>query len=243
MYSGTLIYGSRMEGAHFEQFEISSAEPEIRKVEIVSDIDGKITITFHVTGVMFPSDATAMGLREAIRIVNVLAFELGRRVQDPQPKHVYLRAEAQNETFVDDYATFTGWAAAVNLIGAKKMASVSSALGDPRPPGEADYQLFRACLNTGDCASRFLSLYRLLGRLADPTGKDRQLVIDDMIRKYEQGVEETMSPRSDKPETIYTKLRNEFMHRSQVSLSQVRDEMETHLPGLMAVVRSAIRNV
>ena len=65
-------------------------------------------------------------VREATGIMNVLAFELGRRVKDPVPEYVYLRGEAQNVTFVDDYMRLTDWAAAVNLIGAETMASVMS---------------------------------------------------------------------------------------------------------------------
>ena len=60
VYSGTLIFRSQIEGAQFEQIAFTSEEPSIRKVEIVSNSDVKVTITFHVAGVMFPSDATPM---------------------------------------------------------------------------------------------------------------------------------------------------------------------------------------
>ena len=99
-------------------------------------------------------------------------------------------------------------------LGGHSLSVLKSALEDPTPTGEADYPLFRSSLNTRDVASRFLSLYRLLGRLADPTGKDRQCMIDALIKKHEPGVEEPISPKTRQPETVYTKLRNEHMHRS-----------------------------
>jgi hypothetical protein len=113
---------------------------------------------------------------------------------------------------------------------------------EPAPPGEADYGLFRACLSTKDVASKFLALYRLLGRLADPTGKDRQPMIDALIKRKEPGVAESISPKTGDMETVSSRLRNEYMHRSHIALGQVRSEMETHLPGLIAVVRKAIKN-
>jgi hypothetical protein len=62
------------------------------------------------------------------------------------------------------------------------------------------------------------------------------------VKRYEPGVAETISPQSGRPEAVYTKLRNEYIHRGQVALAQVRSEMETHLPVLIAIVRMAIRN-
>ena len=144
MYSGILIYGSHVEGIQFDKIEISSAEPGIRRIEIESAEDGEVSIHVHVIDVPFPSDAKAIGLREAARIVNALAFELGTRVKNPLPKSVALRAEAKNVTVVEEYGTFSDWVQAVNQLGAERVASLTSALNNREPPGEADYQLFRA---------------------------------------------------------------------------------------------------
>lgn len=152
-----------------------------------------------------------------------------------------LRDTSANVFFVEDWAAFGEWAEAVNKLGPESLASLALALNDTTPPGEADYQLFRACLNTGDSASRFLSLYRLLGRLADTSGKDRQSLIDALIRKHEPRVEETPSPKTGAMESVYSRLRNEQMHRGHVPVSDVRHEMEIHLRGLIEVVRKAIK--
>jgi hypothetical protein len=78
--------------------------------------------------------------------------------------------------------------------------------------------------------------------LADPTGKDRQPMIDALIRLQEPGVAETISPKTGGLEMVYSKLRHEHMHRSNVPLAQVRSEMETQLPGLISIVQKAIKN-
>jgi hypothetical protein len=63
-----------------------------------------------------------------------------------------------------------------------------------------------------------------------------------MIKKHEPGVAEKPSPIKLGTETIYTKLRNEHMHRTGIPLDRVRAEMGIHLPGLQAVVQKAIKN-
>ena len=113
--------------------------------------------------------------------------------------------------------TFFTAAHCAKKVQGPSLASLTSALAEQAPPGEADYGLFRACLNTRDAASKFLALFRLLGRLADPTGKDRQPVIDAVIKKKEPGVAESVSPKTGDMETVYSRLRNEYMDRSHIA--------------------------
>jgi hypothetical protein len=241
MLSGSLRYGSYIEGIEFEKIEIASAEPNIQKVEVASDRDGNISIEVYVDGVANLSEAEALGQREATRVVNTLAIEQGRFVRDPGYNGHALKDDSSNAHSVGSSIGFFMHAFAPNKLGDESMAALKSALAAASPPGEADYALFRACLNTKDDASKFLALYRLLGRLADPTGRDRQPMIDALILTKEPGVAQTISPRTGAPETVYSRLRNEHMHRN-VLVVQVRFEMEAHLPGLIAIVQKAIKN-
>jgi hypothetical protein len=183
-----------------------------------------------------------LGQREATRIVNNLAITLGRFARDPGFNGQALTDDSSGAHTVGSSIGFFVQAHAPVKLGVASLATLKSALTDPAPPGEADYHLFRACLNTKDIASKFLDLYRLLGRLADPTGKDRQPMIDALIRLQEPGVAETISPKTGGLEMVYSKLRHEHMHRSNVPLAQVRSEMETPLPGLISIVQKAIKN-
>jgi hypothetical protein len=82
----------------------------------------------------------------------------------------------------------------------------------------------------------------MLEGLAARTGRNRQAEIDALIRRKVPGVAQTDSPRNSQPETVYSKLRNEYTHRSHVSLAQVRSDMETHHPRLIAIGRDAIKS-
>jgi len=242
MLSGTVSYGSYVEGVEFDSIEITSPEPNVQKVEVASDKDGNVSIDVHVGQVANFDEAVALGFRETTRVVNILAFELGRYVRDPGFRgHALTDDSSGGHILGDSIGLFVASHAPIKL-GAESRASLTSALSEPTPPGEADYQLVRACLDTKDVASKFLALYRLLGRMADHTGRDRQALIDEVIRRKEPGVGETISPQTGGPETVYSKLRNEHMHRSSVPLARVRSEMATHLPGLISVVKKAIKN-
>jgi hypothetical protein len=241
MLSGYLCYESRIDGVEFENIEIPSKWPIVQKVEVTSDKDGKISIKVHVECVSDQAEAEAEGLREATRIVNILAIQQGKYVTDPMYMSHVLYDKSADTHLIGDSVRLFDKADGVNRLGDQSRAALRSALAEATPPGEADYQLFRNTLNTKDVASKFLSLYRLLGHLADP-GQDRQGKIDAMIKKHEPGVAEEPSPKTGGMETVYTKLRNEHMHRSGIPLAQVRDEMGRHLPGLQAIVQKAIKN-
>ena len=86
MLSGSLTYASYIEGIEFEKFEIMSADANVSKVEIASDEMGQVTIKVHVEKVPDQGEAEALGLREATRIINILAIEQGKYVTDPRYK-------------------------------------------------------------------------------------------------------------------------------------------------------------
>lgn len=242
MLSGTVTYGSYIEGIEIEAIEIPSAEPSVPRIEVASDKHGNISIAVHVEEVSNEEEAQALGLREATRVVNILAIEQGIFVKDPGYKGHALTDDSNPGHRLGNSVTCFTQAYCVKKVGGESLAALRSALADPAPPGEPDYQLFRLCLSTTDVASKFLSLYRLLGRLADPTGADSQRTIDALIRRHEPGVAESPSPRSGGTETVYTKLRNEHMHRSAIPLDRVRADMSTLLPGLIAITRKAIKH-
>jgi hypothetical protein len=241
MLSGSLSYGSYIQGVEFENIEVPSIGSSVQKIEVASDKDGNVSIRVYVERVTDQAEAEAIGLREATRVVNILSVEQGQHVTDPTYKGHALKDDLTDVHKIGDSIGLFVAAHCVKKLEGQSLTTLKSALSEPVPPGEADYQLFRSSLNTKDIASKFLSLYRLLGRLADPTGRDRQGMIDTLIERHEPGVTKSTSPQTGQPETVYTKLRNEHMHRSSVPLAQVRADMETHLPGLISLVRQAIK--
>jgi response regulator of citrate/malate metabolism len=85
-----------------------------------------------------------------------------------------------------------------------------------------------------DPVSRFLSLYAMLSSVAN----DNQQQIDELIRTEEPTVACSPSPRHSRPETIFTRLRNELAHhREGVSVFATHDEIRLHVGRFEGLVR------
>jgi hypothetical protein len=242
MLSGSLTYQCRLDGIEFDQIELRSPEASVEKIDVASDKGGNVLIEVQIGRIARFSDAKAVGLREANRVVNKLSITLGRQCYDPFPTRHALSDQQTDVHYMEDWTVFTAQVGSAVKLGTESLADLASALNEAEPPGEANYRRYRSCLNITDVASRFLALYRLLGLIVAHSGKDTQAATDELIRRHEPEVPETMSPQSDQAETIYSKLRNEYVHTRHMSLAQVQSEMEDHLPGLIAILQKAIRN-
>lgn len=240
MLSGSLTYGSHIEGVEFESIEFPSASPHVLRVEAVSSEQGDVTIVVHVENVADQAEAEAIGLREATRAINILAVQQGIFVSDPGYKGHSLKNSISGVQRLGSAIGMSTSGYCVKKLAASSLDALKAALSHPTPPGEGDYQLFRTTLATKDVASRFLALYRMLAHLA---GGDAQRKIDALIDKYGGGAGSGNTGRGSVRETIYTKTRNDYMHPDRgVPLTQVRADMETRIAGLVEIVRKAIRN-
>lgn len=97
---------------------------------------------------------------------------------------------------------------------------------------------FNFARSLADPISRFLSLYSILTSLA----LDRQQEIDHFIRAEEPTVSSSLSPKNSKPETIFTRLRNELAHhRVGVSVFSTHEEICIHVDRFEWLVGRIIR--
>lgn len=93
---------------------------------------------------------------------------------------------------------------------------------------------FNFARSLADPVSRFIALYSLLdSHVARNEGANQQTYqknIDALIKEIDHSVRMTISPRSKKPESTYTRLRNELAHhREGVSVFTTREEISVHL--------------
>jgi hypothetical protein len=85
---------------------------------------------------------------------------------------------------------------------------------------------------------RFVALYALLLSEA----KDSQKEVDRLILDFEPNTQQTASPKDQKLETLYTRLRNELAHvRTTASVFSTHDEIELHLQRFEWIVKSILR--
>ena len=243
MLTGSLTYRSQIDGIEFDKIEIVQCpEPSVERIDVVSDRGGNVSIEVHIGQIAAFRDAKVLGLREARRVANRLAIALCMPCYDPIPQRHALRDRQADIHFLEDWTVSTPNVGSARKLGTESVAQLASALNEAEPPGEANYQRFRHCLNIPDVASRFLTLHRLLGLFVAHSAQDTQAAIDDLIRKHEPEVAEMISPQTGKPETIYTKLRNEYMRCGDILPDHVQLDMAGHLPGLIAILQQAIRS-
>lgn len=85
---------------------------------------------------------------------------------------------------------------------------------------------------------RFTALYLLLQTI----GNDSQSEVDKLILKIEPTTQQTLSPRTGLPETLYTRLRNELAHdRKCATLFSTHEDIKLHLDRFEWIVKSIVR--
>lgn len=85
---------------------------------------------------------------------------------------------------------------------------------------------------------RFIALYSLLLTI----GNDRQSEVDKLILTIEPTTQQTSSPKTGQPETLYTRLRNELAHdRQNATLFSTHEDIQLHLNRFEWIVKSIVR--
>ncbi|GEM_PF-3837347 len=100
-------------------------------------------------------------------------------------------------------------------------------------------RLFRNSISQEDPVTRYLLLYNVLLFIHS----DRQKELDKCIAKIDTNVEHKPSPKDNKPETIYTRLRNEIGHNRQGVKSQTTiKEITEQLSKFTDIVKQVVLN-
>ena len=97
---------------------------------------------------------------------------------------------------------------------------------------------YNFCQKIDEPISGFISLYTLLLSLSSP---QKQAEVDKLIESIDSNIGKFISPNDRKPETLFTKLRNELAHyRAGVSVVETHRNIELHLPRFDSIVREII---
>jgi hypothetical protein len=97
--------------------------------------------------------------------------------------------------------------------------------------------LFRYAIGAYDAVIQFMALYLILYGIYGSQPK-----LDEYIMKADNTTPQTKSPNTGKPETIYTRLRNEITHRTDVNQETTRNEIKNHLDKFRLIVRDAVKS-
>jgi hypothetical protein len=97
--------------------------------------------------------------------------------------------------------------------------------------------LFRFSARQSDPIARFMFLYNLLLVLKD----DKQPNVDAQIKAINDKVPVTIKPHNGKPETLFTRLRNEIAHvRSGFVPANTLKEVNDHVGEFQEIVRRTL---
>ena len=96
--------------------------------------------------------------------------------------------------------------------------------------------LFRHAIGTEEPIVQFLILYLIL---YDRYGNQHE--VDRQIMLHEPATPQSISPHDGKPETIYTRLRNEITHRTYVGPETTRAEIMDNLYGFRIIVHGILK--
>lgn len=96
--------------------------------------------------------------------------------------------------------------------------------------------LFRHAISNDDPVVQFLILYLIL------FDNKKQEKVDEIIMKFAPSTTQSLSPFTQKSETIYTRLRNEIAHRANVNLDSTRAEIIDNLNDFRAIVQQVIKS-
>ena len=99
-------------------------------------------------------------------------------------------------------------------------------------------RLFRYAISTDEPVVQFMLLYLILYEI-----RKKQSALDRYIMKVAPTTPQSASPHTGKPETIYTKLRNEITHRSNVGHETTRAQIINHLYKFRAIVLTALKKL
>lgn len=239
MFRGTVTYHSHIPDLIFERFEVNPACPGVEVVELELPPGYILHVVVRVASIASHEDGIRAAEVAVEKVLNRLAYTIGAHVADSYFVNATFEEMAETGTPVTIHppAGAVAWQV-VSEAGEGFIREVKATLEKPNRPGERHFGLFRSAMKTESAVERFLLLYHILLLF----NNDHQPTVDAFIVAQDPKIVQTPSPHSGKPETVYTRLRNELAHgRLSVNLENTKHEVESRWPGLMNLVREAIR--
>lgn len=252
--SGTLTYRTETEGVTFSNETVPSSQWPVDEIEIETpdhEDDNRmhpLLIRAHIQAVEASKEEILLRTDQIVEaLIDRLALIEGCYVADPKVTEDTLQEDNQegdvtvNVRAKVPVATALQARATVQRTPENTRNRLEQAIRDA---GEdhPHFQAFRLALRDENVVQRYLGLYRILNGLCG-SQKD----VDEFIREQVEDVEESESPQTAQPETVFTRLRNEIGHYREheydedIDLRETVSEMEDRLEELKTLVRTAIR--
>jgi hypothetical protein len=243
--AGYIRYSFNMYAAYEQSISCNFFDPRVREVVFEKVIPADMyssewQMTIHFGPITSIEYIDEVGEVIKDEILDILAFNLNTRITEirladhglaPRPgegaiAHILLPALCINTSA--EVGCFT--------LSNTCVAEVQNTfLNTPKLP--QFIHLFRCAISSDEPIVQFLLLYLILdGIFGDQKNIDKHIL--DNVPTTHQSV----SPRNGRPETIYTRLRNEIGHRAFVNPEATKREIMNNLDSFRAIVRGIVES-
>jgi hypothetical protein len=245
--AGHIRYAFKMHVAHDIAITCKVAHPKVRelvleKVTPADEFDAEWIMTIHFGSVNSIEEVDEVGNSIKDDIIDMLSFILNTKIAEtklvghgltPRPgeggiAHLLLPSPKFGGT-----GKVGGFRLSSENIQEVQNA-VSRISGLKHKPL---ISLFRHAISTDEPLVQFMIFYLILYEMYRT-----QPAVDRYIMNVAPSTPQSISPHTRKPETIYTKLRNEITHRTSGGLEITKAEIVNHLDEFRVIVHRAVKS-
>ena len=247
--AGHIQYAFDMLLSHDKMISCKIVHPKVNnivfeKVNSTDQFDDKWLMTVHTGEVSSIKEVQEIGNAIKDIIVDTLAFTLNTKIGEMRVVGYNLVPRFGEGAIGNTLLAFEG--IGTGKVGCSKLNNndireiQNAFLSMPILKYTNLIRLFRHAISTDEPIVQFMLLYLILYEIQH----DKQQAVDTYVMKVAPSTPQSVSPRPHKSEimeTIYTKLRNEITHRTNVPYKTTRAEIINHLYEFRRIVRTAIK--
>lgn len=248
--SGTLTYRTEIEGVTFSNETVPCSRWPVDEIEVETpdheddDRMHPLLIRAHIQEVEASKEEILLRTNRIVEdLIDRLAFVDKCYIEDPEMVGSSLQDEEDDAavTVRETLGELRVRARATVERSPENTRDMLRQVVTGKKATHPHYEAFRLALRTDNVMQQYMGLYRILHGLLGA-----QKAVDDFARVQLEDVEESISPQTGKPETVFTRLRNEVghyrehEHDADVDLRETVQEMEAHLGKLKDLVWTTI---
>jgi hypothetical protein len=245
--SGHIQYAFDMLLSHDKKISFKIVHPKVNnivfeKVNSTDQFDDKWLMTVHTGEVSSIKEVQEMGNAIKDIIVDTLALTLNTKIGEMKMVGYNLVPRFGEGAICNTCLEIESIGA--GKVGCSKLNSndiqeiQNAFLTMPNSNYRHLITLFRYAISTDEPVFQFMLLYLILSEIQH----HKQSAVDKYIMKVAPSTPQSVSPHESKiMETIYTKLRNEITHRTNVVYETTRAEIINHLYEFRRIVCTAIK--
>ena len=245
--AGHIQYAFKMHVAHDRAISCKVALSKARelvfeKVNPADEFDAKWLMTIHFGPVYSIEEVDEIGNAIKDDIIDMLSFILNTKIGETRLVGHGLAPRPGAGGIAHPVITSFECSATCKVGGfrlsSKNIEEVQDAVARITSlPPKPFISLFRHAISNDEPLVQFMILYLILYEMYK-----KQSAVDKHIMKVAPTTPRSISPHTEKPETVYTMLRNQITHRTSVGPEITRAEIIKHLDEFRPIVHRVVKS-